>query len=581
MYKYIRTIALLAWIALLLNACGEGSSSSKENDAHQAVIMNDSTVVSNPAVTQYLQRVDSALQSTSHILWLMPCNEEQMLAQQIALMNPEFNQYGKDSITAKPLRREIFNVYQARPQEIPSQFQQGKVYKVELYNYALNLTQTALVDLNTKQVIQVNLLKGSQPDIPTYLKDLAIQLAIHHPEVAKALGFQPGQEDALMANTKTALNHTKCERSMHLCVAPTFTKGDKALWAIVDLTELKVVGLRWTNTGTEQPTRAVTEKRLKFDKIMECYCKNITNLKKEDWDLNYVITTSDGLRISEVKYKGETVLNSAKVVDWHVSYSNTEGFGYSDAVGCPEYSQAAVVAVSEPGVSSIIENNQTIGFALEQNFSSEQWPLPCNYNYLQRYEFYTDGRFRSVAASLGRGCGNNGTYRPVMRFSFPSTDYSFSEWNGSGWDVWKKEQWKLLTPQSPCYANPYQYLLQNKNQKGFYIASGKGQFGDGGRGDNPYVYISKMHAETDEGENDLVTIGPCCNSDYKQGPEKFLNDEDIENSSLVLWYVSQMKNDDTPGKEYCWSAAYLDHGIYKTHVYPCMAGPMFIPTSKK
>jgi hypothetical protein len=86
-----------------------------------------------------------------------------------------------------------------------------------------------------------------------------------------------------------------------------------------------------------------------------------------------------------------------------------------------------------------------------------------------------------------------------------------------------------------------------------------------------------LHADKDEGENDLVTIGPCCNTDYQQGPEKFINDEAIENTNLVMWYVCQMKNDNTPGKEYCWAESYLDHGVYKTRVYPCLAGPLFVP----
>ena len=73
-----------------------------------------------------------------------------------------------------------------------------------------------------------------QPDISANLKDLAIKIAVHSPEVQKALGFQPEENAALMAGTKTALNRTRCERSNHLCVAPTFIKDDKALWAIVD-----------------------------------------------------------------------------------------------------------------------------------------------------------------------------------------------------------------------------------------------------------------------------------------------------------------------------------------------------------
>jgi hypothetical protein len=570
----------LYWLlcCLLFIQCGsETNSDNKKSEATQSVLVSDSLIYSSIIVKEHQQVIQQALQQPIPVIRLNTTDSSIAEAQRIALNHAPFVRFVFDSVQHKALRNEIFNVYPARPQEIPAQFQQGKIYKVEMYNYAYNLTQTAFVDLATTQVIQVATLKESQPDIPTHLKNMAIQLAIHHPEVIKALGYKPGEEEALMANTKTGLNNTRCERSMHLCVAPTFTLKDKALWTIVDLTDLKVVGIRWTHTGKEQPTRALTEKRLTFDKIMECYCQQISHLKKQDWELDYVITTSDGLRISDVTYKGKKVVANAKVVDWHVSYSNTDGFGYSDAVGCPEYSQAAVVAVTEPRISDIIENNTIIGFAIEQNFSSEQWPMPCNYNYLQRFEFYTDGRFRTAAASLGRGCGNNGTYRPVFRIAFPGETNSFSEWNGNDWEVWKKEQWKLLTSQSANYSNNYQYAVSDAGQSGYYIETGKGQFGDGGRGDNPFVYVTRLHADKEEGEKDLVSIGPCCNTDYQQGPEKFINEESIEKAPLVLWYVCQMKNDNTPGKEYCWSERYLENGVYKTRVYPCLGGPMFVP----
>jgi hypothetical protein len=112
-----------------------------------------------------------------------------------------------------------------------------------------------------------------------------------------------------------------------------------------------------------------------------------------------------------------------------------------------------------------------------------------------------------------------------------------------------------------------------------YNDAGNGQFGDGGRGDNAYVYVTRLHADIEEGEKDLVSIGPCCNNDHRQGPEKFINPqpENIEKKSLVLWYVAQLKNDDSKGNQYCWAESYLEHGMYKTKVYPCVSGPMFVP----
>jgi hypothetical protein len=57
--------------------------------------------------------------------------------------------------------------------------------------------------------------------------------------------------------------------------------------------------------------------------------------------------------------------------------------------------------------------------------------------------------------------------------------------------------------------------------------------------------------------------------------------DNIENKQLVIWYVAQLKNDNTKGKEYCWAEAVLQNGMYSTLMYPCFCGPMFIPNQKK
>lgn len=507
----------------------------------------------------------------------------QNLAQQIAINDQNFTANLFDIKTSQPFLNEIFNVYAARPQEIPKGYNTKNVYRVEMYNYPLNLTTVALVDISTQKIISVNNYPQTQPDLNANLTSLATQIAINSPDVIKALGFKPGEKDALMAATKTSLNRTKCERSMHLCVAPTFIKDDKALWAIVDLTDLKVVGVRWTKVGSPETAERISERKLIFDKIMECNCKQIKSVAKNGWKMNYIITSSDGLRISEVYFQNKLIINNAKLVDLHVSYSGTEGFGYSDAVGCPEFTHAAVVAASEPKISELEVEGKTAGFVLEQSYQSEQWPMACNYNYVQRYEFYTDGRFRVAVASLGRGCGNNGTYRPVTRISFAGNQNNFGEWKSAGWQNWNTEQWRLQNEQTDYTAEGYQYKINDADDNGFFIEPGKGQFNDGGRGDNAFVYVTKLHADKDEGETDLVTIGPCCNTDYKQGPEKFIepSPENIQNTQLVFWYVAQMKNDDTKGREYCWAERYLENGLYKTHTYPCFSGPMFVPLKNK
>jgi hypothetical protein len=577
-----RTASLLLFILLVIftgcnNQAPTVTNSGSDKDARESILADDSAVnTSSPLVQAYTEKATAALQSSIPVLPLSQADSSQAQAQRIALADRRFTQNCFDPKTGKACRNEIFNIYAARPQEVPKGYATNKVYRVELYNYALNLTTVGWVDLASSQLIRVSTLPETQPEIPAHLKDMALQIAVNAPEVIKALGYKPGESAALMANTKTALNATKCERSMHLCVAPTFIKGDRALWAIVDLTDHKLVGIRWTSVGETGPAPRISERKLQFDKIMSCNCKTITPLNKDGWKLNYVITSSDGLRISEVYYNNRLIILNAKLVDWHVSYSGTEGFGYSDAAGCPEFSQAAVVAVSEPKVKELEEGGKKLGFVLEQTFRSEQWPRPCNYNYIQRYEFYTDGRFRIACGSLGRGCGNNGTYRPVTRILF-AEQQDFAEWNGSSWTAWDREKWQLQNAQTAYTPEGYQYRVGG--QKGFYLQPGNGRFGDGGRGDNAFVYVTKYHTDKDEGETDMVTIGPCCNTDYHQGPEKFIepNPEPLGGSQVVVWYVAQLKNDDRPGFEYCWAESLLDKGVYKTKAYPCMSGPMFIP----
>jgi hypothetical protein len=569
---------------LLMTGCNDGNTlpSAKDNPqfAIESVIAADSAASNFPLLLQRIEKITASLQQKVPVLFLDSLDNDKALAQIIAVNDIKFKENFFDK-AGQAYRNEIFNIYNARPQEIPAGYVANNVYKVELYNYALNLTTIALVDVPSQKVLSVNIFPQTQPDLNPSLTNLAVQIAVNSPDVIKALGFKPEEKDALMAATKTSLNRTKCERSMHLCVAPTFIKNAKALWAIVDLTDHRVVGVRWTNVGITGPSQRISERKLLFDKIMECNCKQIKSVEKNNWKMNYVLTSSDGLRISEVYYQNKLIINNAKLVDWHVSYSGTDGFGYSDAVGCPEFSQAAVIAVSEPKIIELLQDGKTAGFVLEQMYQSEQWPRPCNYNYVQRYEFYNDGKFRVAAASLGRGCGNNGTYRPVTRICFANEKNNFSEWSAeqAGWQLWNTEQWRLQNSQTNYNSEGYQYKIVDAAGMGFYMMPGNAQFKDGGRGDNAYVYVTKLHADKDEGETDLVTIGPCCNTDYKQGPEKFIEPaaENIAGNQIIVWYVAQLKNDDTKGSEYCWAESYLENGVYKTKAYPCFSGPMFVP----
>ena len=587
--KLLYQIALL--VILFISACknknvGKQSYEYDENVFTSVISSSDSAVTYDFIVKQNEAIKNSLAQPIPVLACGDTINAQQQLAQGIALADSNFTKFTRNNANNLPYRNEIFNVYPARQSDVEG-LQNTSIencYRVEMYNYTLNLTTVALVNTQSRSAIKIFTQEQTQPEIPAYLKKLALQLAVNAPEVQEAYGIKPNEQDALMANTKTALNRTRCERSRHLCVAPTFIKADKALWAIVDLTDFKIVGVRWTNTGTTGSVTAITERKLQDDKITACFCERETLLKKDGWQMKYMLTSSDGLRISTVNFNNKPILQSAKLVDWHVSYSGTDGFGYSDAVGCPYFSQAAVIAFETPKIMEIKnELGAIIGFALEQVFKSELWPKPCNYNYRQRYEFFKDGSFRVAAASIGRGCGNDGTYRPVFRIAFAEPQNNFAEWDGNAWADWQTERWQLQNEQTPYFQNDFQYKITGSAGNGFYLKPGNANFNDGGRGDNAFVYVTQNKVEVDEGEADLITIGPCCNTDYKQGPEKFIEPtpDNIINKKLVVWYVAQLKNDNTKGKEYCWAESVLENGKYVTKSYPCFAGPMFFPINKK
>jgi hypothetical protein len=533
-----------------------------------------------PAVANRMAIVAAAAQQPVPVLLLSgDLSPEQAMAQAIALDDAGFLQDSWAPGSAEPLRTEIFGIYPLRASDITEPTvacHNSACYRVEKYNYAYNHTVIAVVDLTVQQVLTVDYYPETQPDLPPHLVELAVEIAVHAPEVAEALGEKPGTDAATMANMKTALNQSLCERSRHLCVAPTFLQGERALWAVVDLTSFELVGVRWTDLGASQ-SPPVTEKTLQNEVIYAEFCEKSHALTRAGWELDYILTSSDGLRISDVRYQGKPVLDSAKLVDFHVSYSETDGFGYSDAVGCPIFSQAAVLAFEPPQVEELVENNVPVGFALTQDFRSELWPLPCNYRYGQRYEFYADGRFVIHAENLGRGCGNNGMYRPVLRIA-PAGVHSFASWDGEKFVPWEEEQWVKQSAGSATTASDALYQIAAPDGEAYAIAP---YWSHPERSSIAYFYVTKRHTTKDEGDADLITIGPCCNEDYRQGPEKFIEDgpEALAGSALVLWYVPELKNDDTPGDEYCWADYAVEDGVYVPVTWPCAAGLHFAPVA--
>lgn len=538
-----------------------------------------------PELLQYRERVKAALLSDPPILALSDTqlsDSKARFAQQKALQHSEFKKQAYHPQTGETLRNEIMSVRPALAGDFNGSMgpcKTVKCYRIEMYSHFFNASTIAFVDVDSGRLLGLSRQHYSQPDLPPHLIELARIIAEHAPEVKASLADDAGKKASHKAEFKTALRDSRCERSHHLCVAPTYVFESDALWAIVDLTEGRLVGTRWTELGSSGPPVVVTERSLENETTFRNFCEKKNALEMSDWAMDYVITGSDGLQLENVRYKGRKVLQNAKLLDWHVSYSSKEGFGYSDAIGCPLFSAAVVIAYGGPKTEPILESGQKTGFALVQDFRQPPWPTPCNYRYEQRFEFYDDGRFRVAQADLGRGCGTDGTYRPVVRIDLAvdaqQTGEIVAEWDGRNWQNREHEQWRIQN-KAKLTDKGYQYRVTDQQGQGFYIEPGRGQFGDGGRGDDAFSYFSVYKAE--EGEQDMVTLGSCCNTDYRQGPEKFIEPaEPLQGQDLVFWYVPQMKNDGRAGSEYCWADVRVREGVQNIKVWPCYSGPMFVP----
>lgn len=590
------------WQALLSDDTTGASKTTQAYDAAKlAMVASQFEISDAPEKLQYQTHIQEILASDIPLLTLDDLQDEKaQLAQELLVKDEGFQQalFAIEQSTGnkKTLRNEVMAVKPALPGDrvgAATDCEIGQCYRVDIYNFFFNVTLTGIVDVENEKIVVINSLPETQPDLSPRLEALALSIAKHEPAVRLEIdrylefkGAEISESDILpvMVSTKSALKNSLCERSKHLCVAPTYVLGDQALWVIVDLTDMKVAGLRWTTVGDSGPPVILTQRIIENEYVFKNHCENITQLERNGWRLNYHLTTSDGLRVADVSFNDRPVFNSAKVVDWHVSYSRKEDFGYSDATGCPMFSSAVVVAYEAPKIESIIEGENEVGFAVVQDFRQLPWPAACNYRYEERYEFYNDGRYRVAMSNHGRGCGTDGTYRPVLRIDVgrpkEQQSYVLEQWQDNQWSTVSEEIWMRQPAEENLHQGQYSHRLLDQSGNGYLLSPSIGQFWDGGHGDDAYIYATVGHPDLDEGDSDLVTLGSCCNSNHEQGPEQFMQPpESLTDQSLVLWYVPQIHNDGNEGSRYCWADTIVVDGVQKIQTWPCTGGPMFMPVT--
>ena len=206
--------------------------------------------------------------------------------------------------------------------------------------------------------------------------------------------------------------------------------------------------------------------------------------------------------------------------------------GYRDYTGCG--GGGGGFPIYPYGVTQVRDlldqANAIIGFAVVQDFRMSNWGASCNYRYEQHFQFFNDGRFRVVTVSYGQGCGNNqdqeATYRPLVRIDIAvkgDSNDTLALWDGAQWVDQTTEGWWLQS--APYTPEGYRYRVMDQSGSGYYIEPARGQYNDGGTGDNAWLYVTQHKVA--EGDADMPAIGQCCTGTYVQGPEQFINGEAV------------------------------------------------------
>ncbi|MEI7646565.1 MAG: hypothetical protein WCJ55_20015 [Chloroflexales bacterium] len=552
-------IGIALCLALLtLASCGQApaavpTASALPPPAASAVVLGDGRTPDLPAIRAEQDRRHAAMRAAPYILLRLGLDARLDAAQRAAAADVRVQEAVRSASGERQLA-EAMAVGEARAGDLTAALAArcppSACLRVVMYVYPTNTSLTAVVD-GDGQVLDVQSLAASQPEIPRALADLATQIAVNSPETATALGVSPTEAMALAyaSATKTSFIGTPCERSQHLCVSPVFTWGSQALWVIIDLTDLRLVGAAtWTAQGQSAQRRDVSEATLQ-DAAIAPLCDTPQTIARAGWTASYMLTSSDGLELRDVSFHGRPLLASAKIVDWHVGYtagSDGRRVGFSDAVGCPVFSSAAIIPYALPTLADVPGG----GFSLKMTFRSPNWPQPCNYQYTFTATFAPDGSLTVRAGSEGRGCGVDGVYHPVLRIVPPPTADLAQDVDGTrapltreGDGVW------------PARA-----------VRGF-VAGTVRVTPDWGDADLAYVYWSV--AKDAEGEGDLPSIGTCCRLDIQQGPDVFVTPPEPLTDRTVFWYVPKIINAE---RARCWADMELQDGVLVPHIWPCGSG---------
>lgn len=437
-------------------------------------------------------------------------------------------------------------------------------HQVEIYLWDENATVLAIVNQETGAVLDVLHQPNVRPGIPSRLAERARAIAFNDPEVIRILGYRPSSSDWSVMDSGLG-GGSACDGG-HLCVVVLFQVHSQILWVNVDLTDQRMAGTFWT-------TVAEGEEAQYEEFVFGGNCPAPGTVEQDGWSIGYETTPTDGFRVYDVSYQGRSVLTSAKITHWNVEYTDYYADVLQDSTGCGGGSSGGyqIYPYGLTRTEAIVDPESGVaGFELVQDFRMGNWGYTCNYRYEQHMQFFEDGRFRVVGAAFGQGCDPSGTYRAVMRLDVAvnDTNNTLDYWDGSDWTLLRNER---IFTNTMGTAEGYGWRVTDDNGDGYFIEPGRGQFEDGGRGDNPILYVTRHNPA--EGDTDFGIFGGLNHN--PRGPEQFINDEPVNDENLVLWYLPQMRVivNNLTREYYCWTL----RGEPTPETYPCFGGPMFVP----
>ncbi len=577
----------------------------KDAYAKQTIFPYNSDYQTLPEIKAYLNQLQEAYQDG---LTLLPLKESELnnsakIAQRVVLKNKKFLEDTK--VNGKIVRNEIMQISPATQSDLDDKSKKtckkDICYVVEKYNYALNSTTKALVDVNKKKVLSLKRYNNIQPHINTRLRNIAKAIAIHNPTIGNKLLFVSDNNKNSKTNIQTKIQNTPCQNKNHLCVATTFPAPSKKqiVKAVVDLTELKLVSARWIDTNKYNEISGKEEnktKKLNPQKL----CNKEFKIEKDGWSITYYLSNFNGLELRNIFYKENNVAKSLQIVRWNIKHEGIDlehlplflkktlqnekitesenkqySFEYSQMIGCLNLSFSQATRFNTIKVKNIVQNNKITGFSIIEEFDNPKWPFSCSYRYENIFSFYKDGSFAITAQTLEQNCSKRTIYRPLIKLDIDlNTHEEFSLYINGSWQKFELEDSYKTNPTEKLYKGKYRYKISaiENPEIGYYIQTTQSQT-DKNQESFEEIYISKFKDEKNTKLLDFKDSHSLNNSLQSL----IANKELIENSDIVLWYLPSIikENNNSQTME-----VFDNFSKHKIKLFSSFAKIKFIPISK-